>query len=199
MPVKTAVRYWWHTEQKDCCYQPYAGANVTVSVNLLYENILFVVTATAFLGGVGWAWRTAKPYDLPQPLPGWFRIWFLTVQLGGGLLPLAAMVWSLWQGYFDVASLLASYFLLLGLQILSESLLLRRFHTSVFVMVPYLYLPYRIWQLYEGWMWLNPVDELAWAKALWLFEIVLWLANYALDLSQLPRLMHWETKDDGLQ
>jgi len=82
---------------------------------------------------------------------------------------------------------------MLGLQILTESVLLRQFHSVVFVMVPYLYLPYRVWQLYEG-MMLNSADELAWMRTLLLAEIVLWTANYALDLSQLPRLLRWEVK-----
>lgn len=49
-------------------------------------------------------------------------------------------------------------------------------------MVPYLYLPYRIWQLFEGLTLLSP-DNLIWVKNLLLAQIVLWTLNYALDLS----------------
>lgn len=59
-------------------------------------------------------------------------------------------------------------------------------------MVPYLYLPYRIWQLYEGWILLGSAGELMWVKNLLLVEIVLWTVNYALDVAQLPRLLRWE-------
>ncbi|MBD2099430.1 hypothetical protein [Leptolyngbya sp. FACHB-261] len=166
-------------------------------LNLLYENILFVVTATLFLVVVGWTWRNAKPYDLPQPLPDWFKVWFLTMQIGGIGLPLVGLVWSIWQGYSSVALVLVSYFVLLVLQILCESLSLRQFRSVVFVMVPYIYLPYRVWQLYEGLTWLNLGDELPWIQNLLLLEIVLWTGNYALDVTQLPRLLHWEVKDDG--
>lgn len=166
-----------------------------MSFNLLYENVLFVAVATSFLVGVGWAWRKAKPYDLPQSLPDWFRVWFLIVQIGGVVLPLVALVWSVWQGYSIVTAVLASYFLMLALQILSESVSLRRFHSTVFVMVPYLYLPYRVWQLYEGLMETSSTDTV-WIQRLLLFEIVLWIANYALDLAQLPRLLRWD-KEDG--
>jgi hypothetical protein len=85
---------------------------------------------------------------------------------------------------------------MLGVQILSESLSLRQFHSVVFVMVPYLYVPYRIWQLYEGFSLLNPASELIWVKNLLLVEIVLWALNYALDLAQLPRLLRWEIDYD---
>lgn len=163
-------------------------------LNLLYEDLSFLAIATAFLVGVGWAWRSAKPYDLPQPLPDWFKIWFLTVQTGGGLLPLIGLGWGIWRGYSSVVAVLASYWVMLALQILTESISLRQFRTVVFVMVPYLYLPYRVWQLYEG-MRLIEVDKLGWIEGLLLAEIVLWTANYLLDLSQLPRLLRWDIGD----
>lgn len=163
------------------------------TIYLLIENLLFFAIATSFFVIVGWAWRQAKPYNLPEPLPGWFRIWFVTVQVLGGLIPLIAMcLWGFWWGYSSVLTVLIPYFVMLGLQVLSESLSLRRFHSVVFVMVPYLYLPYRIWQLYEGLSLLNPASELIWVRNLLLAEIVLWTLNYALDLAQLPRLLSWE-------
>jgi hypothetical protein len=160
-------------------------------LNLFYEDLIFLAIATTFFVVVGWAWGSAKPYDLPQPLPNWFKIWFLTIQIGGGLLPLIGLGWGIWHGYSNVVAVLVSYGLMLGLQILSESLSLRKFRSVVFVMVPYLYLPYRIWQLYEG-MLLFDADELIWIRNLLLIEIVLWTANYALDVSQLPRLLRWD-------
>lgn len=160
---------------------------------VLVENLLFFAIATSFFVIVGWAWRKVKPYNLPEPLPGWFRIWFGTVQVLGGLIPLIAMcLWGFWWGYYSVLTVLIPYFVMLGLQVLSESLSLRRFHSVVFVMIPYLYLPYRIWQLYEGLSLLNPASELVWVRNLLLGEIVLWTLNYALDLAQLPRLLGWE-------
>ncbi len=167
------------------------------AVYLLVENLLFFAIATSFFVIVGWGWRHAKPYNLPEPLPGWFSIWFGTVQVVGGLIPLIVMcLWGFWWGDSSVLTVLIPYFVMLGLQILSESLSLRQFHSVVFVMVPYLYLPYRIWQLYEGFSLLNPASELIWVRNLLLVEIVLWALNYALDLAQLPRLLRWEIDYD---
>ena len=162
-------------------------------LNLFYEDLCFLVIATAFFVVVGWAWRSAKPYDLPQPLPDWFKIWFLSVQIGGGLLPLIGLCWGIWHGDSRVVAVLGSYFVMLGLQVLTESVSLHQFRSVVFVMVPYLYLPYRIWQLYEGMMFAE-ADELGWMRSLLLAEIVLWIVNYALDLSQLPRLLRWDVR-----
>lgn len=169
-----------------------------MNLAIFYEDLFFVAIATAFFGVVGWAWKDTKPYGLPQPLPSWFKVWFLTMQIGGGLLPLLALGWAIWQGATPVVLVLTSYFLLLGLQILSESLSLRKFHSTVFVMVPYLYLPYRIWQLYQSWLLLQSASDWIWIQRLLLAEIILWTLNFALDLSQLPRLFHWGGQSQSL-
>jgi hypothetical protein len=167
-----------------------------VNLTLFSENLLFFAIATAFFGLVGWAWRDTKPYELPHPLPGWFKIWFLTVQIGGGVLPLVALLWGIWQGYPSLVMILVSYFVMLALQIVSESVSLRWFRSVVFVMVPYLYLPYRIWQLYQGMLLLNPTDQLF--RNLFLAEMVLWTLTYALDVTQLPRLLRWDMENGSM-
>ena len=162
-------------------------------VNILQVDLLFVLVASLFLVVVHLAWRQVEPYNLPSPLPGWFKVWFLTIQIAGVGVPLVVLLWwGICQGYADVLLVLLSYFLILGVQILSESLSLRRFRSVVFVMVPYLYIPYRIWQLWQGLIFLDTKYELTWVQNLLYVEIVLWILNYVLDLSQLPRLMHWE-------
>ncbi len=108
----------------------------------------------------------------------------------------AMLLWGVWWGYRSVLTVLVWYFVMLGLQILLEILTLRQFHSVVWVMVPYLYLPYRIWQLYEGLTLLTPESDLMWVRNLLIVEIVLWSLNYALDLSQLPRLFRWEVQDN---
>lgn len=164
--------------------------------NIVIEDLAFVIAATLFLVAVGWAWRSAKPYELPHPLPSWFRVWFLSVQIIGGLVPLIVLLWAVWQGQERAIAVLSSYFVMLGLQILSEIATLRWFHSVVWVMVPYLYLPYRVWQLYEGAIVLNADPTQAWVQNLLIGEIVLWTLNYGLDLAQLPRLLRWEVQKD---
>lgn len=171
--------------------------SLNTNLYLFLENLLFLVIATSFIVIVGWAWRHSKPFSLPEPLPAWFKIWFGTVQVVGIVLPLLGMLlWGVWWGYSSVLTVLIWYFVMLGLQILSEILTLRQFHSVVWVMVPYLYLPYRIWQLYEGLTLLSPESELMWVRNLLIVEIVLWIANYALDVTQLPRLLRWEVQEN---
>ena len=69
---------------------------MTVSLtelNLLWENLIFLLLVTSFLLFVGWVWRESKPFSLPQPLPNWFKAWFSIVLTVGVLLPLIALVW----------------------------------------------------------------------------------------------------------
>jgi hypothetical protein len=179
--------------------------SLNTNLYLFLENLLFLVASTSFFVFVGWGWRHLKPMSLPEPLPGWFKIWFGTVQVLGGLLPLPVMLlWGVLWGSDTYGTLrertlsvLLSYYLMLGLQILFESLTLRRYQSVVWVMVPYLYLPYRIWQLYEGLILLGSEAELMWVRYFLILQIVVWTVNYALDVSQLPRLFRWALQDNS--
>ncbi|AFZ23881.1 hypothetical protein Cylst_1603 [Cylindrospermum stagnale PCC 7417] len=172
--------------------------SLNTNLYLLLENLVFFALATSLIVVLGWAWRDAKPFSLPEPLPGWFKIWIGSVQALGMLLPLLVMLlWGLWWGYTPVLAVLGWYLVMLGLQILSEILALRQYHSVVWVMVPYVYLPYRFWQLYEGWTLLGSETNLLWVRNLLILELVVWIVNYALDVSQLPRLLRWEVKSNA--
>lgn len=162
-------------------------------LNLLWENFIFLVAVTSFLIISGWVWKATKPFSLPQPLPNWFKAWFLVVLLVGVALPLIALAWwGFGLGYTSVVVAIAPYFLMLGLQIVSESVTLNRFHSCVWVTIPCLYLPYRIWQLHTGLTLLSNESELMLVRLLLRLEIALWIFNYGVHLSQLPRLLRWE-------
>lgn len=172
--------------------------SLNTNLYLFLENLLFFLLATSFIAVMGWAWRDAKPFSLPVPLPGWFKIWIGSVQVLGMLLPLVVMLlWGGWWGYSSVLTVLGWYLVMLGLQILSENVALRQYHSVVWVMVPYVYLPYRFWQLYEGWTLLGSETNLVWVRNLLILELVVWIVNYALDVSQLPRLLRWEVKSNS--
>ncbi|MGB3612602.1 MAG: hypothetical protein WBA10_02325 [Elainellaceae cyanobacterium] len=157
---------------------------------LLLENLAFLAVSTLFLATVGYLWRGLKPFSLPEPLPSWFALWFGSVQFLGGVVPAIALIWGIWQGSAPVLLALIPYLVVLVLQVLTESIAIRQAKSVVWVMVPYLYVPYRIWQLWEGWLWLDGAAS-TWLGWLLAFEAVVWLANYLLDLAQLPRLLQW--------
>lgn len=167
----------------------------TTNFNIIFENLLFLVVATSFLVFVGWVYRQSKPFSIPQPLPNWFKAWFFVVIVLGVALPFLAMLfWGVWQGNQSVLQVFVSYFVMLGLQILSESVTVKRFNSCVWVTIPCLYLPYRIWQLYSGLTLLSIENDSIWIQRLLVTEIVLWIFNYGVHLSQIPRLLQWEVE-----
>lgn len=165
------------------------------NLQMFWENFIFLVLATSFLVFVGWVWRESKPFTLPQPLPTWFKAWLSVVLVLGVLLPLIALIlWGVCWGKTSVVLALVPYFLMLGFQIISESVTLNQFQSCVWVMIPCLYLPYRIWQLYSGITLLSGESELILIQNLLRLEIGLWIFNYGVHLSQLPRLLRWEAQ-----
>ncbi|NJK37597.1 MAG: hypothetical protein HC825_01555 [Oscillatoriales cyanobacterium RM1_1_9] len=158
------------------------------------ENLSFFAGATSFLVAVGWIWRNLEPFDLPSPLPNWFKVWFRIVQIFGVFLPLVALIGGgVWRGNLNVLVIFLSYFLMLGLQILTEIVSLRKFQTVIWVMIPYLYLPYRIWQLYEGLGIVSLEADMFWVRILLISGILLWMVNYLVNLIQLPQLLRWKS------
>jgi hypothetical protein len=61
-------------------------------------------------------------------------------------------------------------------------------------MVPYLYVPYRLWQMYDGLQLLDSITQVWWIENLLILEICLWSSNYLINVSHLPRLWRWEIK-----
>ncbi|MEM1366618.1 MAG: hypothetical protein AAGG02_01110 [Cyanobacteria bacterium P01_H01_bin.15] len=165
---------------------------MSLGLHFLFENSLFLGIATGYLAITAWGWREVNAYELPRPLPGWFKYWFGSVQILGILPPLGALMWGIWQGESLVWQIFASYFLMLGFQILSEFVTLRKLSSVVWVMVPYLYLPYRFWQLGEGLSLIGEQADLAWVALVLILELVVWMINFLLDLAQLPRLLQWK-------
>lgn len=166
---------------------------LTTNSKLLFENLLFLVVTTSFLVLIGWLWRNSKPFSIPESLPAWFKVWLSIVLVVGVAFPLLAMLlWGVLWGNQSVLQAFIPYFVMLGFQILAESVTLNRFHSCVWVTIPCLYLPYRIWQLHTGLALLSAENGLVWVQRLLFAEIVLWIFNYGVHLSQLPRLLRWE-------
>ncbi|NDJ16633.1 hypothetical protein [Myxacorys almedinensis] len=157
------------------------------------ENLFFFAIATAFLAVLGWLWRHTKSFDIPLPLPIWLKFWFFTVQVFGVLVPIGVAIWLRLSSADTLPfAILLSYLLMLALQITTEVVLLRQFHSVAWIAIPYLYLPYRVWQLYQGIVMTTAVGQVGWFQALLVLEIGLWIVNYSFNLIQLPGLLRWD-------
>jgi hypothetical protein len=170
----------------------------SVSINLLIENLGFWAIATSLLLVGGWMWRNSKPFNIPQPLPAWFPFWLRTVLVVGIILPLLALVWwGIIESSQGVLQALIPYFIMLFLQIISEIVTLRRFHSCIWIAIPCLYLPYRLWQLHQGLNLISNDSKTVWMQWLLIIEMVLWIFNYGVHLSQIPRLLQWDKQENG--
>lgn len=164
----------------------------SLTLNLLLENLIVFLLITSFLGLTGFLWKNTPPFSIPQPLPKWFSVWLKLVVIIGIMVPvIAILVWGVSQRYTSVLQAFLPYLLMLGLQIASEIVTLKQFHSCIWVTIPCWYLPYRVWQLYTGLSLISPESELIWVQGLLWLEIILWIFNYGVHLSQLPRLLRW--------
>ena len=158
------------------------------------ENLIFFIFATFFFVFVGWVWRNSKPFSIPHQLPNWFKIWFVILTFTTIVLPLAAMMlWGVWWGHNFVLALFTSYFLMLLSENLSKVIAIR-FKSCVWIIIPCLYVPFRIWQLYKGLNLISPEPELLWVRKLLILNIILWTLTYAIQLAQIPRMLQWDLK-----
>lgn len=164
---------------------------MNIGWRLVVENGLLFAISTGFLAITARSWQKVQTFQLPKPLPGWFKVWFGSVQFLGIVPPAIALGWSVWQGIPNVWQVLTAYFVMLVVQVISEYLTLRQLQSVIWVMVPYLYVPYRLWQLWEGVLLTASQQDLSWLQLLLIGEIVVWGINYLLDLAQLPRLLRW--------
>lgn len=165
----------------------------STDLNIILENLLFLAVTTSILVFVGREWRNSKPFSIPQPRPRWYKTWSRIVLVVGVALPLLALIlWAGWFSHKSVVQVLIPYFVMLGFQILSEIVALRRFKSCVWVLIPCIYLPYRIWQLLTGAMLIGFESGLVGVQRLLYLETVLWVFNYGVHLSQIPRFLRWE-------
>ncbi len=172
-------------------------ASLDPYLRLVWENLIFLTFATSFFAISGYAWRNSKPFEIPKPLPSWFQTWLSVVLVVGIVLPVVAIaIWG-WQRNLVVVIVFASYLVMLGLQIVTEIIMSKRFHSPIWVTVPCLFLTYRFWQLYEGVTLVSLDSNLIWVKYLLILELVLWIFNYGVHLSQLPRLLRWEGESES--
>ncbi len=167
-------------------------------LRLVWENLIFLTFAVSFFAAAGYAWRNSKPFEIPKPLPSWFQTWLSVVLVVGIMFPVVATaIWGVWQRNLVVVIVFASYLIMLGLQIVIEIIMSKRFQSPIWVTVPCLFLTYRFWQLYEGITLVSPDANLIWVKYLLILELILWIFNYGVHLSQLPRLLQWSEESNS--
>jgi hypothetical protein len=158
--------------------------------DILLQEAVFFVTASLILLAARQRYVGALPFPGPiTPWPSWFKIWFAIIWLFTIFLPLG--VW-IYYGFVDptpgVALALGMYLLMLFLQVGSEQVCQQVWKSVIWVAVPCLYLPWRLWQCFRG---LDTVGvDAPWLVTITLeLLIVLWVINIGVHFSGIPTQM----------
>ncbi len=160
---------------------------------IVAENAAFFVIASIILSIGVLRYRGTAPFPGPvRPWPTWFQIWFRVIWIAGFLLPLAALVgFGLVPNDGAVILALAPYFVMFVLQIVSEQYLFQVHKSPIWVAVPCLYLPWRLWQVVRGFQVMEPYPHLTLVTyTLWVL-FVLWIINIGVHLTGIPGSMRY--------
>ncbi len=164
----------------------------TASV-LLLENLMFFAIASVILIVGIKRYPNARPFPGPvTPWPAWFKVWFKVIWVVGFLLPIIALVgWGLIAGETITLLALAPYFIMFFLQIGSEQYIWKKHQSPIWVIVPCLYLPWRVWQCVRGLETIEPRADLFFVEyTLWAL-LILWIINVGVHYTGIPASMRW--------
>ena len=154
--------------------------------NILIANIGFLVLAAACLGWARWRTRPGPVFTGPCPVGPAFKGWLINIWLVGLLLPLVALVIG-WNEPLTRLALIP-YLVMFAVQVLAEMLTWKRWGSPVWVIVPCLFLPWRLFQVWQG-MVLGDHSGLT-QITLWAL-FVLWVINIGVHYTNIPNTLRW--------
>ncbi len=162
-------------------------------IHVVMQEVVFLALAAALLA---WAqWRLPKPsaaFPGPRPVGAIFKAWLIVIWLVGLLLPLVALVFDGWVGgRIDTRVALLPYFAMFFLQVAAELFVWKRWLSPVWVLVPCVFLPWRVYQISRGLELLqDPTPALTLVTLYALF--VLWVINIGVHYSNIPATLRWD-------
>jgi hypothetical protein len=119
-------------------------------------------------------------------------VWLVVIWVVGLLLPLVALALDGWQGdRADVRAALLPYFALFFAQVAAELFVWKHWRSPVWVLVPCLFLPWRLYQVMRGFDGLTdpaPTMTLVTLYAL----AVLWIVNIGVHYTNIPGTLRWD-------
>jgi hypothetical protein len=156
------------------------------------QNIAFFAIASLYVWiGARRAAGTAL-FPGPRPPPDWFKVWLVVIWLVGLVLPIVALVVEgMLGGNRDVSVGLGAYLAMFVAQVATELFVWKRWRSAIWVIVPCLYLAWRLWQIW--WAWSLPGvagSDLASFTCAALF--VLWVINIGVHFTNIPLTLRWD-------
>jgi hypothetical protein len=160
---------------------------------IVVENLVFFAVACAVLAVGVLRYRGTAPFPGPvTPWPTWFQVWFRVIWIAGFLLPLGTLIYfGILPGDGMVVLALAPYFVMFFVQIASEQYVWKAHASPIWVSVPALYLPWRLWQVLRGFQVMEPYPHQTFViYTLWVL-FILWIINIGVHYSGIPASMRY--------
>jgi hypothetical protein len=161
--------------------------------SVVLPNLLFFVLACACL-----LWAHARTgtkgarFPGPRPVGPWFKGWLIVIWVVGLVLPIAALVIDgLIGGHVVTWWAILPYIIMFVAQVASELFVWKRWRSPVWVIVPCLYLPWRVFQVVTG-LGLPGVAEAGFTLFTLYALLVLWVINIGVHYSNIPNTMRWD-------
>jgi hypothetical protein len=164
-----------------------------VTGSIWLQELVFFTLACACLA---WAhWRTpaaVAAFPGPRPVGPVFKVWLVIIWAVGLVLPIAALAIDGFAGsHATTRAVLLPYLLMFAAQVASELFCWKRLRSPIWVLVPCLYLPWRLWQSVRG---LDVVGDDGPALTVYtLYALaVLWIINIGVHYTNIPRTLRWD-------
>lgn len=160
---------------------------------IIAENLVFFVIASIILAVGVLRYRGTAPFPGPvKPWPAWFQVWFRVIWIAGFLLPIATLIYfGFIPGDQAVILTLVPYFVMFFVQIGSEQLLWQKYKSPIWVAVPALYLPWRVWQVVRGFETMEAYPHQTFViYTLWVL-FILWIINVGVHYTGIPASMRY--------
>ena len=154
---------------------------------VIVANVGFFVFACAILVWAQWRSEPGPPFPGPGPVGTVFKAWLIVIWVVGLLMPLAALAIE-WTPAVRLA--LLPYLATFVLQVATEIFVWKRWRSPVWVLVPCLYLP---WRLFQSWLGIDMVDDGGTPVALitMLALFVLWAINIGVHYTNIVNTLRW--------
>lgn len=128
----------------------------------------------------------------PRPPEPWFKLWLIVIWIVGLVLPIVTLVMvGLWQGKGAVTLGIGAYLIGVFAQIASEVFVWKRWKSPIWVIVPCLYLTWRVWQCVWGLQLLAGQGPVLAEVTYWAL-LVLWVINIGVHFTNIPMTLRWD-------
>ncbi|QMW24125.1 hypothetical protein [Sandaracinobacteroides saxicola] len=158
----------------------------------LLANGAFLLAVVLCLGWAQWRTRPGPAFPGPRPVGRLFKAWLVVIWGVGLLLPLVALVIDGFMGEMRPVRLaLGWYLLMFVVQVGCELFVWKRWRSPVWVLVPCLFLPWRLFQVGMGFYAVQGLEAPLTVATLWGLA-GLWIVNIGVHYSNIPNTLRWD-------